>query len=208
MTSDARDEGANMTAELSPPALSTPVVALMKGVVYRDADAPVWQALVDLRSQVRDYVEVMGLELMLDEAEGYAYLRQRQGVEGEPEIPRLVARRQLGYQVSLLLVALRKRLVEFDAKSAETRLVLDRNEIVDSVRVLLPDTQNEARLFDRMDAHINKAIELGFLRKLRGSDDRFEVQRILKAFIDANWLAGLEKRLAGYLEKASGEAES
>jgi len=174
----------------------------MKGVTYRDADPPLWQALAQLHARVREHVALLGLELVFDEAEGYAYLRQRAVVEGEPEIPRLIPRRQLGYHVSLILVLLRKKLAEFDAKSAEARLVLSREEIVDLVRVLLPETANEARFADRLDAHINKIVELGFLRRMRGRDDQFEVQRILKAFVDAQWLNGMEERLGQYRQHA------
>lgn len=196
-----------MTTSEPASSLSPVLVALMKGVTYRDADAPLWQALVGLQARVREYVAVIGLELVLDEAEGYAYLRQRPALEGEPEIPRLVTRQKLGYQVSLLLVALRKKLAEFDAKSADTRLVLSRPEIIELVRVLLPDSANEARLFDRVATHINKVVELGFLRRLRGREDQLEVQRILKAFVDAQWLGDFEERLAQYRDHALAQGE-
>ena len=192
-----------MTAPSQPASLSVVLIAMMKGVTYRDADPVLWQALVALSARVREYVVVLGLDLVLDEAEGYAYLRQRPAVEGEPDLPRLVARRPLGYQASLLVALLRKKLAEFDARSGDTRLVLRREEIVDLVRVFLPDTANEARLLDRVDTHINKLIELGFLRRLRGRDDELEVQRILKAFVDAQWLEQLEERLAEYREHAA-----
>lgn len=188
--------------------LSHVLVALMKGVTYRDADPALWQALVSLSARVREHVMMLGLDLVLDEAEGYAYLAQRTAADGEPEIPRLVTKRQLGYHVSLLVVLLRKRLAELDAQGAETRLVLSRDEIVDLVRVFLPDSANEAKVLDRVDAHINKIVELGFLRRLRGSDDRFEVQRILKAFVDAQWLSDFEERLAAYRAHAMAGAES
>jgi hypothetical protein len=175
----------------------------MKGVTYRDADPMLWQALVTLTARVRECVVVLGLDLVLDEAEGYAYLRQRPVGEGEPELPRLVVRRPLGYQASLLVALLRKKLAEFDARSSDVRLVLRRDEIVDLLRVFLPDTANEARLIDRVDTHINKLIELGFLRRLRGRDDELEVQRILKAFVDAQWLGQIEERLAEYREHAA-----
>jgi hypothetical protein len=178
--------------------LSAVLITLMKGVTYRDSDPVLWQSLLALSARAREYVVVLGLDLVLDEAEGYAYLQQRPVTEGEPELPRLVVRRQLGYQVSLLIALLRKKLAEFDARSGDTRLVLTRDEIVDLVRVFLPDTANEARLLDRLETHINKVVDLGFLRRLRGRDDQFEVQRILKAFVDAQWLNGFEERLAEY----------
>jgi hypothetical protein len=184
--------------------LSLVLVSLMKGVIYQEADPSVWHSLLSLQARVRDYIVVLGLELILDEAEGYAYLRQRPRVEGAPELPRLVPRRQLGYAVSLLLALLRKRLVEFDAMSGDTRLILGREDIVEMLRVFLPDTVNQARLMDRLDGHINRIVEMGFLRPLHGKDDKFEVRRILKTFVDAQWLSEFDRRLAAYREYLSG----
>ena len=205
-------------------ALSGTVVPLLKGVVYRDNDAALWNALVQGQARVRDYVAVLGLELVLDEAEGHAFLRSRPGGEAPgasgpgdasegSEPPRLVARRPLSFPVSLLLALLRKKLAELDAGGGDTRLVLTRDEIVEMVRVFLPDTSNEARLVDRIDAHLNRIVDLGFLRRMKAGSagsrtggggkraaaaDTFEVRRILKAFVDAEWLADFDARLAAY----------
>lgn len=185
------------------------LVSLFQAVLYRDSDGVLWQALTELQARVRDYAATIGLELILDEAEGYAYLRQRPAVAGEPELPRLVARRQLSYPVSLILALLRKKLAEFDATGGETRLVIERDQIAEQVRLFLPQTGNEARLLDRMDAHLNKVVELGFLHRLRGQENQFEVRRILKAFVDAQWLAEFEQRLAAYAAHAgSGEEDA
>jgi Domain of unknown function (DUF4194) len=187
----------------SPNALSLLLVTLMKGVMDRDHDPARWQSLLDLQTRIRDHVAVLGLELILDEAEGYAYLRQRPIRDGEEELPRLVPRRQLGYQVSLLLALLRKKLAEFDATSGEPRLILGREDIVEMMRLFLPDTANQARLMDRVDVHINRITEMGFLRRLRGTDNQYEVRRILKAFVDAQWLSELDQRLAVYRDHAT-----
>ena len=45
---------------------------------------------------------------------------------------------------------------------------------------------------------MNKVAELGFVRRLRGQERMFEVRRILKAFVDAQWLAEFDQRLAAY----------
>jgi hypothetical protein len=194
--SDASSETTNSVSS----ELSAIVVPLLKGVVYQEDNPAAWQALRDLQPRVRDYVAVLGLELVLDEAEGYAFLRSRP----EPEdaigagIPRLVARRPLSFPVSLLLALLRKKLAEFDASGGDTRLILSRDEVVDLIRVFLPAGSNETRLIDQVDAHLKKIVELGFLRRLRGQAQIFEVRRILKAFVDAQWLSGLDQRLAEY----------
>jgi hypothetical protein len=193
------------------PDLGALVVPLLKGVLYQEASAPQWNALLLLQARVRDYVAVLGLELVLDEAEGYAFLRARSTAlddaqdEATVTLPRLMARRPLSFAVSLLLALLRKKLAEFDASGGDTRLVLSRDDIVELIRVFLPEGSNEARGVDQVDAHLNKIVELGFLRKLKagsgapaGQAAAFEVRRILKAFVDAQWLADFDARLAAY----------
>lgn len=191
------------------PSLSSVVIPLLKGVVYQEAQPELWGTLLELQAQVRDYVLVLGLELVLDEAEGYAFLRaqpEREDGDAQP-LPRLVARRPLSFPVSLLLALLRKKLAEFDAGGADTRLVLSRDDMVELVRVFLPEGSNEARLMDQIDTQINKVCELGFLRPLRGQQKTYEVRRILKAYVDAQWLAEFDQRLAAYRAHASGQQE-
>jgi hypothetical protein len=73
------------------------------------------------------------------------------------------------------------------------------------IRLFLPDTSNQVRLIERIDSSISRVVEMGFLRRLRGTEDRYEVRRIMKAFVDAQWLGELETRLAGYREQAGNE---
>ncbi len=188
--------------------LSLALIHLFKGVIYRDSDVRLWESLLDLQGPIRDYVSQLGLDLVLDEAEGYAYLRQRPADDEGTELPRLVRRRPLSYPVSLLLALIRKKLAEHDAGGGDPRLILSREQIVDLLRVFLPETANEAKWMDRIDAHINKVVELGFLRRLRGQDDQFEVRRIITSFVDAQWLAEFDRRLAeyaAYIDESSAE---
>jgi hypothetical protein len=192
-----------MTAE---PDLSLAVTQLMKGVIYRDTHDRAWRSLLELQPQARDYVDVLGLQVIIDDAEGYAFLRQRPvDPEDSDPRPRLIARRALSFHVSLLLALLRKKLAEFDAQGDDTRLMLTRDQMVEMIRVFLPATSNEARLTDQIDAHINKAVELGFLRPAKNSEQVYEVRRILKAFVDGQWLADLDARLADYAALLDGE---
>jgi len=188
--------------------LSQVVIPLLKGVIYQDENPTQWHALLNLQARVRDYVSVLGLELMLDEAEGYAFLRSRPDDEEEgARLPRLVARRRLSFPVSLLLALLRKKLAEADAGGSETRLILSRDEVVDLIRVFLPTGSNETRLIDQVDTHLNKIAELGFVRRLRGQEKMFEVRRIIKAFVDAQWLTEFNDRLAEYQQELTGQQE-
>jgi hypothetical protein len=191
----------------SSPDLSVLLIGLLKGVQYREQDERQWAALLNLQARVRDYVAVLNLDLVLDEAEGYAFLKSRpERADDDParQLPRLIARRPLSFPVSLLLALLRKKLAEFDSGGGDTRLVLSRDEIVELMRVFLPDGPNEARLIDQIETTINKVVELGFLHKLKPASGgtagpaSFDVRRILKAFVDAQWLAEFDARLAVY----------
>jgi hypothetical protein len=192
-----------MTATPAPSAeLDLPLVvtSLMRGVVYRDDQEVAWRHLLALQSQVRDHVEVLGLVVVIDETEGYAFLRS---APVDPEVEessalRLVARRPLSFHQSLLLALLRKRLAQFDADASDTRLILTRDQIVEMLTVFMPARTTQTRMVDQIDSHIAKAIDLGFLRRVQGSEGVFEVRRILKAFVDGQWLSEFEERLAQY----------
>lgn len=194
------------------------LVNLFRGIVYREQSAERWRDLIGLQAAARDYVRMLGLELIIDEAEGYAFLRQldadsaaETGVAGDiaeivtPEesetLPRLIARRQLSYQVSLLLVQLRKRLAQHDAVGGDTRLVLTREQIVDMTRTFLPTSTNDAKLTDQIARQIERVEELGFLKKTKEDGDSYEVRRILRAFVNADWLAELEAVYRAHAEQ-------
>ncbi len=195
------------------PELSRLLIHLLKGVLYQEAEPELWEQLLRLQTQVREVLALLNLELVLDLAEGYAFLKNRPEPEADdpsPRLPRLIARRPLAFLVSLLLALLRRKLAEFDASGGDTRLILDREAILELLRVFLPDTSNEARLFDQIDTVLNKVVELGFLRKLKpppgsaAGPVQYEVQRILKAFVDAQWLAEFETRLVAYQARLAG----
>lgn len=170
------------------------LIGLLKGVLYREQAPVLWRDLVNLQGAARDHLRLLGLDLIIDDAEGYAFLRQSDldATGSDEAAPRLIPRRPLSYPASLLLVLLRKRLAQHDAQGGETRLVLSREQMVDMMRTFLASGTNEAKLEDQIERHIARVEELGFLRKMKGDEDHYEVGRILRAFVNADWLADLE----------------
>jgi Domain of unknown function (DUF4194) len=138
--------------------------------------------------------------VVVDESEGYAFLRSKPDDPGDdsPPIPRLVARHALSFHTSLMLALLRKKLAEFDATDDGYRLILGRDQIVDMMVMFMSTSTNEARTVDIVDRTIGKVVELGFLRRLPKQEEQFEVRRVLKAFVDGQWLSDLDTRLAEY----------
>lgn len=177
---------------------ATAIIRLMQGVVYRESDEQSWAALKAELGAIRDHFATIGIDVVIDDVEGYAYLRTRETPEGEEPLPRLVRRRSLTYNVSLLLVLLRGRLMEFETTGGEGKLVLTTEQIVEMLRLFQRDTSNEARIVDQAETTIKKVEELGFLKLLRGSRNEWEVRRILKAYVDAQTMHGFEAQLREY----------
>jgi hypothetical protein len=184
-------------------AFSSVMVHLLRGVLYADDHPALWQNLLSVQARARDYVREIGLDLVVHEDEGFAWLQTRQAGDGadDESVPRLVQKRQLSYPVSLLLALLRRRLAEHDATSSESRLIIDTGEIAEMIRIFLADGSNEAKILDQIDTHINKVIELGFARRLRTDRNKVEIRRILKAFVDAQWLSDFDAKLKSYRVK-------
>ncbi|WP_230865477.1 DUF4194 domain-containing protein [Mycobacterium canetti] len=179
-------------------AIASAIIRLMQGVVYRESDEDTWLTLERSGAGVRDHFGTIGVDVVVDDAEGYAYLRSRPSEDGDEVLPRLVRRRALTYNVSLLLVLLRKRLVEFETAGGEGRLVLTTDQIVEMLRLFQAESTNDARVVEQAETTIRKAAELGFLRQLRGQRDQWEVRRILKAYVDAQTLADFSAKLREY----------
>jgi hypothetical protein len=179
-------------------AIASAIIRLMQGVVYRESDEDTWLTLERSGAGVRDHFATIGVDVVVDDAEGYAYLRSQPSEEGDEELPRLVRRRALTYNASLLLVLLRKRLVEFETTGGEGRLVLTTDQIVEMLRLFQAESTNDARIVEQAETTIKKAAELGFLRQLRGQRDQWEVRRILKAYVDAETLSDFSAKLREY----------
>lgn len=186
---------------------SIPIIHLFKGILYNSNES-VWKSLLQYETHVRNYFAVVGLELTINEAEGFAFLKQKVfSEETTGNIPKLVEKRQLSFPVSILAILLRKRLLEFDNKGNDSRLVLKKSEIVELLISFLPNnTSNEKKVIDKIDTYISRLVELGFLRELKNEEGYYEVSRILTAYMPVEQLQLTLDKLNEY-KKISGVNE-
>lgn len=177
------------------------IIKLLQGALFYD-DTAHWDMLLSHLSPVRDYFAKIGLEVFLSEADGYAFVRQAaiEDDAGRPiALPRLTRRDRLAYHVTLLCVLLRERLDQFDASASESdRLILTLADIHELLRLFVKERSDERVLLRKIDAAIERVVDLGFLRRLGGAEERFEVRRIIRARIETEILPEIKARLERY----------
>lgn len=173
--------------------------------VYRE-DGVAWETLRAERDSIAHYFRQIGQELIIDEAEGYAFIRQLE-IEGTERVPRIGRRQPLGYTATILLVCLREELARFDAAPTEsTRLVCTRQQLRDLVGQFVRETNNQIRDVRTIDTAIRRVEELGFLRAFGPPEsETFEVMRIVKARFGPGELAEVRDRLARHVEEGRPE---
>lgn len=177
------------------------VLKLLQGVVYFDDRH--WEMLVSYVTPLRRHFAAIGLEMHLDEAEGYAYLTQPDADEADTDLPRLVRRIPLTYDATLLCVLLRESLQQFDARSPdESRHVLSRVRLHEMMQLFLAEQTDMTRLERQVDSAIRQLERLGFLKKLNTEDEvLYEVRRIIKAKISAEVLVEIRDLLKEYAQE-------
>lgn len=191
---------------------SVAAVRLLQGIVYSD-DVRAWDALLRSRSTLEAYFARLALQLVVDEPEGYAYLRQWSDDEypsGYEEVPKLVRRIPLGYGTTLLCVLLRDELRRFeDTDLHNDRCVVEEAPLFDQWKVFFQSQQDEVRQRRQFAASLGKLAELGFVNKFTDEPASWEVRRILKARLPITELENLKKQLsdfqAGFEERPSGD---
>ncbi len=178
--------------------MGIPAVRLMQGVLYAE-DESVWEILLSYESDLIDYFARIGLAVVIDRAEGLAYLRQfgdEERLGGYERLPRLFRRTPLGYDATLLCVLLREEYRRFEDEDLENeRCVVDVETLLDGWKSFFPAESDEVQLRKRLNAMLKKLEELKFVVRFESDHDEWEVRKILKARLPLEELELLRDRL-------------
>ena len=178
------------------------IIKLLQNPLYHD-DATHWTLLLTHLVAIQEYFARIGLEIYLNETEGFAFLHQPELEDDDGQriaLPRLTRRDKLSYPVTLLCVLLREQLDLFDASTPDSdRLILSKEQITDVLRPFLKEYADERALMQRINTMLERVVDLGFLRRVSStSEERYEVRRILKAKIDSEKLAEIKRKVQLY----------
>lgn len=188
---------------------SIAAVRLLQGIVYVD-DRREWDIVLRARQHLDGFFARIGLTLVVDETEGYAYVRQwteEECPEGYEQVPRLVRRVPLGYGPTLLAVLLRDELRRHEEEQVQNeRCVVETDAILDQWRAFFPPAHDEVKQRKELGAALNKLCELGFVRRFADDPEQWEVRRILKARLPAAELENLRAQLMEAVARQAGSS--
>jgi len=175
-------------------------ILLVKGLFYKsDNEKAFYEMSENSYGVVFDYFDTIGLELVIDENDGYAYLQNKVFEDEDEALPKLIQARELSYKVSLLCVLLRRRIAEFEMQSENERAIITKEDIKLEILLFLEIKFNEIKITKEIEATIKKVEELGFLKKLKNTE-AYEIRSAIKAFVNASWLDEFDKKLQEYKE--------
>jgi len=192
---------------MSPPApdhFAPLAIKLLQGVIYEE-DASWWQDLTKVHElPLRRYFTQIGLHLIVDRNEGFAFLKQAEEEQDQTvQLPRLMRRRTLTFDQSILCVLLRERLEEHTVRDTASREpIMSFSEIRDMVELFFRERNTQQRFLKDLKKTVEEVKNMGFLDPVHSettnSEDetRYRVRRILKAFINVDSLQDLLKNIS------------
>jgi hypothetical protein len=184
-------------------------IALMRGPIYSDDAA--WAGLVRYQPEIERFFAEVGVRVIIDVVDGFAYIDQ--APEGEPgsDWPKLLYRDRFSYDVTCVLVVLREWLLSQETKTREDRAPLRLDDLLEQLRPFFRKTgANVEREEKRWREAVNKVVSLGFLKRWRG-EEAFIVRPIVRTRLSLETLTELRDTLekhAANRGESSGEAET
>lgn len=180
---------------------SKAIVKLLKGSIQRTSN--VWEDVVNYQTEIQDYISQIGLELIVKKEEGFAFVKQFE--DSESNTLGLVTRRQIGFEISIVLVVLRQSLEEFDSNPTQYQVFekfITDSEIKDEVELFLPEKFNRVRFIKELDGYIKKIVEYGYLSEVnrKENETKYQIQRIIKEKVTLDILQEFKTKLQGYVE--------
>ena len=175
------------------------IVKLLQGAVY--SEDKLWNELILNQYSIGRYFRQIGIELIVEEKDGYAFLKQIEDEDGKTV--GLIRRMPLTYEQTLLCVLLCEWMDEFEITDTETRnLYITHKQFRERIELFFKEKSNQAKLLRNLDTLIKDMLSLDFLKRIEDSpypDERkYEVRRIIKSKITADKLIEFKQKLSDY----------
>jgi Domain of unknown function (DUF4194) len=206
----ATDTDYQLTSATAQPATAVwgnAAIRLLQGVVYHDDNASLWETLRANVSPLTDYFAKIGLQLIIDEADAMAYLRQPDDEEQENDahsVPRLFRRTQMTYEQTLLCVLLRDHMRIFEEEDVQNeKCVVLQSDLLAIWENFFPSQSDNVKLNRLLGTNLRRLEELKFVRQFENEPPSWEIRRIIKARLPLSELETLQQSLLAHIESGN-----
>ena len=181
---------------------SLAIVRLLKGTI--NSDDKVWDDVLLYRKPIQEYVNVIGLELIIKENDGYAFLKQFP-IDDDDNTIGLVSRKQLGFETSVLLVVLRQILEDFETNPLDftgSEKFIDNEELINQIELFLPEKYDKVGYLKKLEDYIKRLEKLGYIKRVDSDDPntRYRIHKIIKEKVNIDALEEFKNKLNEYVE--------
>jgi len=181
---------------------SKAVVKLLKGTVNK-GDV-VWNGILEYQNEIQEYISKIGLELIVKESDGFAFLKQFE-IDNDNNTIGIASRRQVGFETSIVLVILRQIIEEFESDPVDftvTEKYITESELKEQIAFFLPENFNQVKLLNDLKKYIDNVEKLGYLKESGNSlnEKRYKVHKIIKEKVTLDIMNDFKEKLKQYVE--------
>ncbi len=162
-------------------------VSLLKGIIYKEDDIKLWEVLVELENEIREYFSKINLELVIDK--DYAYLQDLN------EEFKLTRKTKLSFYASFLLVILREELLKENE-------IITKDDIY-SKFAIYTQNRDEKKLRSNIDSAINSLVKLTFLKEIQNGV--YKIRNSVEGFCNVKYLGDMNEKMEEYIKKVKSE---
>ncbi len=175
-------------------------------------ETEIFQLLCSYSQEISSYLFKIGLELVVNRDLGYAFVRQHEGPEEGPQLPKLIRRVSVTFEQSLVLVLLYDELEKFDGSGSESvACIIEEQQVRELAMAAWPGTiTDEPRFQETIGRTLSDIAEQGLIRERKPygmsenesqaykSNRRFELRNIIRARVTKDFFEEFKRRLLEY----------
>lgn len=179
-------------------------IKLLQGPLFRQkTNDDIWNCLEMYESDIQNYFAILGVNVAIDKADGFAFLQQNELAGESEKFPRLIKQIPLTEEQSFLCILLRDELNKFDnpnnSQSRSSVLILKESELYEQWSMFYKPKTDQIKAQGVFKGHLKRLCELGLLKEQNSEnseqESEYEVRRYIRAKITSEFCEEFYKKL-------------
>lgn len=179
-------------------------IKLLQGPLFRqNVNDKLWEKLEMYKSDIQSFFAILGVSVVIEKADGFAFLQQNDLNEEDDNVSRLIRQIPLTEEQSFLCILLRDELNKFDnlnnSQNKSSVLILRESELYEQFAMFYTSKTDQITARANFKKNLNRLCELGLLKEQNPDDmekeSEYEVRRYVRAKIDSEFCEEFMRKL-------------